>query len=120
MFKTRKKFNEPNLVSSLEMIQAVSPTNDLFPAHWWNSGTGKMIKNSQNEWINKFKEKAKEAKSKIEINKIFKEMGIYPDFPKVKKSFWTKGFGKTIQLEWDKMINSWIEYINTLEGSITI
>lgn len=122
-----KIFNETTKAEALQYLQPVTPTDEAHPAHWYHENNGGKILAVQKTFINAFKKKFIDCKNKTEINRLV-NIAFTPQWPpyidenakseealfQANIDFWSKGFGLTITMEWEKMFLSFISFLNTL------
>lgn len=88
------------MLTAMEILQPVTPTDGQHQAHWWNEGFGIKVMSAQIEWIKEVKSRLVLCEDKECAREVLQKTAIkWPAPSKVAEEsleFWTNGFGATI------------------------
>lgn len=111
----KKTFDKHTFMEGFPILQEVTPTDDLHPAHWWDTNDGQRLRARQNQFFNDIKEyqsvypMTKEGFGRW-IDRLIKNF----EWPEV-SNIWNTNFGKRLALDFWTVVNKFISYLNSLE-----
>lgn len=113
----KKTFDKHTFMEGFPILQEVTPTDDLHPAHWWDTNDGQLIRVKQQQYFNDVKNYQKFVPCNKEgfgqwveaLNSTY----MWPDVSE--RRFWTTPFGQRIITDFWAVVNKFISYLNSLE-----
>lgn len=110
-----REFGKGALMDCCGYLQPVTPSLDQYQAHWWNEGFGKLVLDTQKQYIDDYKKSIINCGSLEEIPRFvnsFKSMKWPPN--NIDPFFWGSDFGISILSNWANMWTKHFESLRTL------